>query len=694
MNSVATENNPLAGFLLRRWASLGGIIVLAGMAAAPVAMKFAKQTHTCGAVVLYSRTPLGAPHYQPPEVQAIVGLFRSRDVLDRLAREESPPPPLPLLAASIDAESIMGSNSLQLTMRADDELRAKTRLDRLMHLVISQAAELRRSTVSDILVGLQSALSTARTEAEMAYDDLLRFNRRHRIATNLEDDLDRLRDDIGELERLVDTDRPTTLDPAEALQRRRAALLERVEHRRNAVSRQAALDLKKNEYERAAGLHAKQYISDAEFRRIEIEYRALADQHAESLEKWTHTIAQLDDALTARTDLDDGDAAAAPPVNGENSREVLALLQKALQQRRSEVDRLNELRPAAARLTQQVETTRSEARRIESLVAGYNELIEVPYNDLTIMQPAGPTLVQPTSNKKKLFLGAFAVVAALLTAPLFLWDFVHSRRFMSVGGPQPVIAGLPCIAGEPDSRGDRTTARREAVRMLALRMQQIPSDRGVVVALNSLEEECVPLDAALCVAECLQRRGEHVLIVETTGDKRFLERLNQLAAIYPRQEVDVVDEWNAAAHSLDSAAVAASAVPESAVLVRSAGSINAEVAPIGLAEFLANGDLIAEDVIVQTPSFDAVTVGCIALGEEAFAARRFTTLLDECRTRYGVVLVLGPGIERAVDLEMLAARVDALAFVIDTPRPPPPGVETTIHRLTALRANVLGVAYL
>lgn len=688
MTTPIDDRNPLIDFVRRRWKLCALATVAAAMLAGLYAAGAAQQTWTASGTMLYNRSLLGAPHYQQPEVQSIVGMFRSRGVLESLVRELKLPDNLKALADSVTAEVVMGSNTIQLSLRGGDAKLTQVELDRLMHLVIDQAATLRRTAVTQILDGLEKHLTDARRDADKAYDELNRFNTTNRIVTSVDDDLDRVHDDITAVERAAETDRPEMLDPDEVLQRSRGAWQERLNHERDAIARDSQLALKKNEYDRAARLHEKRYISDAEFRRIETEYKALVAQNDRALQGWSHRIGDLDKTLAARLDPTTGDAAAASPKNDPASA-LVARLQAFLQQRRAEVERLTGLRSEAARLQQTVTAAQDEVRRTTALVASYAELRDAPYNDLTIVQPAAPALDPVTSNKKKLFVGTMLGAFGLLMVPLFAWDFWSQRRATTAGAaPSGIGNVLPVLATVDLRSADRAAARKEAVRTLALRLQQIPSQRGVVAALNSLDETQLPIEAALETAECLHRRGERVLVVETTGDVGATQRLREHANLPPAEPIDVVEEW--IAPSFYSGTSAATAAPPRSAEVRPATTTSTA----GLAELLTDPDLTLGDVVRRGEAFDVVTVGEAALPDEAFAARRLTAVLDEARRNYGVVLLIGPGMTRGVDMELLAARVEALAFVGEPGRSPTAAAERTLASLTALRAPVLGVVYL
>lgn len=690
MTTPNDDRNPLIEFVCRRWKACVLAAVASAMLAGLYAAGAAQQTWTASATMLYNRSLLGAPHYQQPEVQSIVGLFRSRGVLESLARELKLPANLKAMSESITAEVVMGSNTIQLSFRGSDAKLTQIELDRLMHLVIDQAATLRRTAVTQILDGLEKHLADARRDADKAYGELNGFNQTNRIVTSVDDDLDRLHDDIAAVERAAETDRPEALNPDEVLQRSRGAWQERLNHERDAIARDSQLALKKNEYDRAARLHAKRYISDAEFRRVETEYKALAAQNDQSLQAWNRRIGDLDRILAARLDPTTGEKATSPSTSDAATTALVARLQAFLQQRRAEVERLTGLRAEAARLQQTVTAAQEEVRRTSALVSSYAELRDAPYNDLTIVQPAAPALDPVTSNKKKLFVGTMLGALGLLMVPLFLWDFWSQRRATAVAPTRGNGAVLPILATIDERSADRAAARKEVVRTLALRLQQIPSQRGVVAALNSLDESQLPVEAAIEAAECLHRRGERVLIVETTGDVRAAERLSARTDLPAAEPVDVVEEWIAPTFYSGTSAATATIVPQRRTEVRRGTS----TAAAGLAELLTDTELALGDVARRGEAFDVVTVGETSLPDEAFAARRLTTVLDEARRNYGVVLLVGPGVTRGVDMELLAARVEALAFVGEAGRSPTAAAERTLASLTALKAPVLGAVYL
>jgi hypothetical protein len=252
-----------------------------------------------------------------------------------------------------------------------------------------------------------------------------------------------------------------------------------------------------------------------------------------------------------------------------------------------------------------------------------------------------------------------------------------------------VFAKLPVLASVDAVRGDRSSARSEVVRTLASRIQQLPSSRGVAVVLNSCDADDSPIDAAIETAECLHRRGECVLVIEATGDAEAARRLGDHAESAPLAEVTAVDDWMAVSTAFGERSAVAAVLERPGTMTIDDATTN-----FGLAELLVDETLAIEEVVRRGATFDVLTLGTSRLPDEAFASRRLTALLDELRGRYGVVLLSGPGLSRGVDLELLAARVDALAFVAESGRSPSAAAEKTLANLVALRAPLLGVVQL
>ena len=474
MSSTTEYSNPVLTFVRRRWFTLLAAAGLAAFAAFILAEKFAVQTYTCNGTLLYNRNGAAAPQYQQPELQSIVGLAKSQPVLEAAAARLPDHPPAKSLSGGLQTEAVMGSNTLQFTMRGSDAEATRVTLDAIMQSLIEQASALRKQTVTHILASLEAHAATAAGGVEAAAENLRRFNLANQITLSVDDDLERVRDDIAAVETALETQRSARSSPEEQLQRRRSILQEQQESERSQLEREGALLLKKNEFERAERLHAKRYISDAEFRRIETEYATLQAQNTEAFEHRRQRLKQLGEALSAHLNRPAGEASS---TEDEADVAATARIQTFLTQRRAEADRLNALRPQADELHYAAVAAQAEVQRAAAQVASFQELLAAEYHDLVVVQRATPAFDAVTSNKKKLLVGGGVVVFLGCLIPIFLLDLLFNRP--SNAANDVLYAHLPAIAS---SEPRETPDHDDLVRTLALRIQQSAGTEGSVAS--------------------------------------------------------------------------------------------------------------------------------------------------------------------------------------------------------------------
>lgn len=673
MSSTLESSNQVLAFLRRRWPSLLASAGLAAVVALVVAEKFAVQTYTCTGTMLYNRSGAGAPQYQQPELQSIVGLAKSQPVLEAAARKLPDHPPAGALAGGLQTEAVMGSSTLQFTMRGPEAEQTRLTLDAIMQSLIEQAGALRKQTVTNILASQEHHAAKAAGAVETAAENLRKFNAAHQIVLSVDDDLERVRDDIAAVETALETQRSARSSPEEQLQRRRNILQEQQEAERTQLEREAALLLKKNELERAERLHAKRYISDAEFNRIETEYKTLEAQNTAAFEHRRQRLKQLGEALSAHLNRPANDATNA---EDEVDAAATARIQAFLTQRRAEVDRLNALRAQADELRHAVVAAQAEVQRTAAQVASFQELAESEYHDLVVVQRAAPSFDAVTSNKKKLLVGAGVVVFLGCLIPVYLLDLL-ARRGEEATSNDVIYEQLPQIeAPEGRDAGNRD----ELVRMLALRIQQSAHAEGSVALFTTVDEGVSAAELVVETAKCLAMRGEAVLVIET--DREAKDRAGLAAELATKPNVGteqaVLDDWTGANRTFD---------PLQPITTKHAPS----GARDGLADLLRNGDLVASDVVRPASQFDLLLAGETSLPAEAFASRRLSELLGELRHRYSTILILGPGVDHAVDLEMLAARATSMVFVAEQGGRPHPVALKTIDALKSVSAPILGL---
>lgn len=670
---TTTSDNPLVSFVLRRWKYLCLATLAAAAGAVALAPRWSSTTYACNTVLFYNRTMLGAPHYQQPEVQAIAALVRSRPVVEAAAAEFGGPGAAKPIADSVTVEIPPGSQSIQLTMRGSDPQRTRLQLERLAECVVERAAAIRRRTVDGVVAAQQERLVEARSALTKAERDLTEFHVAHGVRTTVADDLERLRNDVATVELSRGTERPTATDPEEALRRRRSAIQERLVAERDAEARATELELKREEFRRAERLHAKRYISDAEFQRVTLQLRSLERQHEQEQTGRRTRLAEIDQALRATENAALQPAADARDAEADERREAF------LADRLATIERLSRLRSESLRLEQAVQSAQAEVTRIAALTTAYDELRGPNFRELTIVQPAAPTLEPATSTKKKVLAGLFAGLLALLLLPMSAWDVcaaAFARRRTGAAHDLPVLAAVVPFDGRPAETPENV------VRTASLRIQQSAREGATVVLVQPLADSVC--DAAADLAECLTKRGEKVVVVETSADHGDLAATRFIAASEDDSPATVLADWVG-----PRGRVPAESQPEAP-----RGGAAVALAETGLSEWLADPELPVEEVVRRGRMFDWVAVGATPLPIEAYADPRLSQLLEHLRRSHSVVLVVGPRAEASIDVEMLAARADSVLFVSAPGRTPSPGASRTLAALRERRAPVLGLIVL
>jgi hypothetical protein len=233
----------------------------------------------------------------------------------------------------------------------------------------------------------------------------------------------------------------------------------------------------------------------------------------------------------------------------------------------------------------------------------------------------------------------------------------------------------------------------EAMRLLALRIQQSVHGAGSVVLFSGLNHQKSSIPMISYLAECLSRREERVLIIDACdrGDEvnGCSDRARDAnAGRAPKQ----ADHGEAAPDDVDQPANGRDPQPRSTRLPVNLHD-HAESGVLGLADLLHRRELPADEMICATsiPGVDIIPSGTKRFPSEGMASSRLSALFDECRQRYTIILVAGPSTDHPSDLQMLSARADAILFTV-----PPNGRRTgngeeVVRDLLDLGAPVIGI---
>lgn len=113
----------------------------------------------------------------------------------------------------------------------------------------------------------------------------------------------------------------------------------------------------------------------------------------------------------------------------------------------------------------------------------------------------------------------------------------------------------------------------------------------------------------------------------------------------------------------------------------------------GLSSVMAQHSTLQE-VIQSTdiPNLDVITAGPIPPNPaEMLASKRMTTVLDELRTMYDIVLVDTPPLLAVTDAQIAATKSDGVVLVVDQGRVKRQFAQKAIQNLQNVNARILGV---
>lgn len=423
------------------------------------------------------------------------------------------------------------------------------------------------------------------------------------------------------------------------------------------------------------------------------------------------TLADLERSLaTSRSELSASEArirALASPANKQlpeliadatlPARKKIGEVEALLAERRQDFQRLSQAQHQAAELEHEAMAVDHERQRIDDELSMVEQLCGAHTSGFTVVQPATESLINPTSNKTKLFGACTVLTWLLLAAPLFAFEVLRSREPAALTTARRL--GMPLLArlGQPEAgaAGDehRLHANYDAVRLLALRIQQSLDQPGSAIMFCGLDWTPAPKWLLLNLARCFSERGERILLLDlgradwpsagcelnppvVSGAERLAPGSNghDLAYANGLSRPNGRTNGHAAAHARSHAAVAEPEAPS-------------------LAAWLASQSTDPDELISPTaiPDVDQLQVGDCPLPREAWGTARMSDLMKQLRQRYTLILVSGLTTSRVVDMQLIAARVDGIIFTM------PEGAEVEAHSnavvrdLAHLNAPVLGL---
>lgn len=371
-------------------------------------------------------------------------------------------------------------------------------------------------------------------------------------------------------------------------------------------------------------------------------------------------------------------------------RKKISELEALLAERRQDFHRLADVHHQAAELEREALAVDHERQRIDDELSVVEQMCRTHLSGFTVVQPATESLMNPMSNKTKLFGACTMLCWLLLATPLFAFEVLRSREPAAVtcarrlGMPLLAYLGQSEVAAPDDEH--RLHWNYDAVRLLALRIQQSLEQPGSAIMFCGLAWAATPRWLMLNLARCFSERGERILLFDLGGEcsKPGSELNPPIVGSGDRLNLHGSNGYsNGASHTNGRNGHAATHAGPHAVLAE----------PEGLAAWLASQSTDLDELISPTaiPDVDQLQVGDCTLPREAWGTARMSDLMKQLRQRYSLILVSGLTTSRVVDMQLMAARVDGIIFTMPEGAAVEGHTDAVIRDMAQLKAPVLGL---
>lgn len=703
--TVVPEPTLLGNLVRKRWRALFVCLLLSAGIAAGIAYRFARESAKVSTKLLHTGLPIptGPRMYEPLQVGAAEALIASPENLNRIIQMHGLNVSPAVLGMLIEFKPPR-AGVVEMALTWESPQKTVEILEDLNELFIEQVAEQRKQTLQDYIADVERALLVAKGKVAQATD---------RLRAEL-DKLGYVDDDFSQVSSGL-AFAETSLVQSEISKLSLESQLKQVKEFRASVEKelkQALIEVKRAAIQTAMKRFAANNPQRDKFEQLsqKLDERAKqleqdANEEGKSLTDWKADLAALGEGQ-----IQEDEALAEPArrlqakldsLSAKESELELALLpkadeierlkrrleekQKQLMEQKREAGEYGKSNERTRHLENELEDAEAERKQLQAQLNSLRQLESTRVREYAVVMPPAVESAIVASNAKKLFAGAFVLAMLALVTPLIAIEHL-SKRANTVDEVAKIF-GLPILSKElvtpTDDKQRLPTAEDDRVRLLALRIQQSIPAEGSVVAFSALDgsDPAVPL---VCqIGMCLAEREERVLIIDANNSPNVdAEARQKLFADHPlsngSQPVVVngsVDANGASDHLSNG-------------LAR-----RGELSAAGLADFLQRDDMTVASVVQPTmiKGVSYVARGREAFRREAFASKRLTQLLQQCKQEYGVVLVIGPSAWQSADLQMLAARADGIVFTLGVKRMKSDQSYEALKELLELEAPVLGV---
>jgi hypothetical protein len=708
---VDADDPLLINVIRRRWLLLTVCLVLSLLAAVLVAARFRlPKAITTGQLRYVALPPTLQEVYEAPQILELVEVLKSNECMAQLAQRAGLQLDLKSLRERFEIEATPFSNIIDLELRWQDGKQAIDMVNTLMRISCETTAASRKHTLS------QYAVETD-LQYESAHQKVVAL--RERVTQLRQEREARLNGEGGgetETKRLIDK-LARTEDAMDDLTLRRVSFNRQLATLRGdleTLEGQIREELLKGRRQQVEARQRLYNPNSEQYRQLAKIAQELTDFEADNRDlDYTTWRAKLE--TVGRKSLGELETASLAAVTVLERK--LAFNQSKIEQIEFELLPLDgewslldnqreslERRLADAMGSADIASTdleEAEAQLEEAMVARSRLLDqlsnirrgeETDFSEMTILTPASWQTTETSEGKLKLFVFTLGGCFLALVMPVFALE-----HFFPSGDPADAAAkalGVPHVSRGTflahridQERRQLHPVNSEAMRLLALRIQQSVHGPGAIVLFSGLNHDKSAIPMISYLAECLSRREERVLIVDACD--RPNDSRNRTANEKTIHAVIAAADGSDAPNGNSAASRDAGA--DSGLPAHLAG--DQQPGLIGLSDFLHRRDLGPNDMICPTsiPGVDIISAGSTSFPREGLASSSLTALFEECRQRYTLILVAGPSTNCPSDLQMLSARADAILFTVPSSGRPAGKGEEVVRDLLDLGAPVIGI---
>ncbi|TWU11821.1 hypothetical protein CA54_06320 [Symmachiella macrocystis] len=696
--------------LQKRWWLLGIICLLAGGLSYFIATEFRSLNADVSGSLIYSGlpTPPGPVVYQAPSLQTYKEVLFSTSRMQKIVDKHGLDIPPDIFASLFEMKVIGRSSVMELTLGWPEEEVGVELVNDTMQTLIDAAAEQRQAILTEHMKHVEIIHLGAKREVDEAAEELSLARLRH--DTLLHNNGLATQEYSNKLKSVSNTNSTIDLKNVELLSiKQQLAQAEKIRQEKISVyqtellkKRQTQLDLVMEEY-------AKTSTRFAELTSLKIELAEIDTTGKDSsLVEWETALDEIGlttlgpisqiagpELTLLKTEIASADKRISDfQFRLDTVKNHLHMLNERLAEYDTEAtDKAGDVAIASsevvAKLEKKLESAEGRSKLISLQLENMDQLYKCKSREFAVLIPASVETAIVTSNTKKLFVMSFFACSILLVCPVVLTEWLLQRETavsaFSRRWSLPLMTDRALAGFNSRTRSTPDWKTNESIRMAALRIQQSLPESSSVVLFSGLGDTPAPAGVLNSLSECLAHRGERILLVDAVDRQHG--------------KFDKSDSVSDLSHPGPAELPAAKTATEKTAAAETKQANDGSLATIdnehkmGLSDIFSNNAPITADLIQHTenPCVDLIGSGEGVFPVEAMASARLTELLKSCQSSYSMIFIAGPPIASRADLQMLAARADAIVLTADKRSVKDPASPAAIRDLIELQAPVIGV---